>query len=406
MTHRPLPRDEVERLYELDELEALEPTAEPRFDAIAELAAQLCQTPVALVNLVGADGQYVKGRADHGGIGIDAPIPFCPHVIMGREVLEVPDAPTDPRFCDDPVVTGKAGLRFYAGAPVISSRGHALGTLCVLDVRPRRLTAAHHQSLVTLAGYVADLLRLRYYSRRFGQVIRQLHEAEELKHQFLRTVNHELRTPLTAISSYLELIHDSDLDADAERGFLGVIERNSDRLLELIDELLLLASLTARTVPFQPERVDLAAVVRETVVETVGKAWINDVTLTAHARTEVPVWADARKLRQALGQVLDNAVKFTAAGGQVEVSVSGDPVPTVEVRDTGMGIPEEDLPYVVEDFYRAREAEQRAIGGSGVGLAIVRKVMRMHDGGMHITSEPGAGTCVRLVLPSPSAQHS
>ncbi|WP_229803113.1 SpoIIE family protein phosphatase [Planobispora rosea] len=153
----------------------------------------------------------------------------------------------------------------------------------------------------------ADVLRLRHYDRRFGQVTQQLHETEELKHQFLRTVNHELRTPLTAISSYLELLQDGDLDPATGHEFLSMIERNSDRIRELIDGLLLLASLTTRTVTFEPGPVDVAALVREVVIESLGKAWDASVMLTAHAKTEVSAWADARRLHQVLSQVLDNA---------------------------------------------------------------------------------------------------
>ncbi|GAA3445239.1 SpoIIE family protein phosphatase [Planomonospora venezuelensis] len=401
MTQRPVPTDDVQRLYELDELDALGSGVEPRFDAVAELAAQLCQAPIALVNLIGADGQHFKGRAGDGVAGLTPPIPFCPHVLTGRQMLEVPDAAADPRFGGEPLVTQEPRVLSYAGAPVLSGRGHVLGTVCVMDVRPRRLAAGQLRGLATLAGTVADVLQLRHYGRRFGQVTQQLHEAEELKHQFLRTMNHEMRTPLTGISSYLELIQDGSVDPATEREFLRVIERNSDRLLELIDELLLLASLTARTVTFQPDRVDVAALVRQTVIETVGKAWHNGVVLTAHAHGEVSVWADAQRLRQVLSQLLDNAIKFTSSGGRIDVTVCGDPVPTVEVRDNGMGIDAADLPYVFEDFYRSRQAEAKAIAGTGAGLAIVKKIMRMHGGTVHITSRPGQGTCVRLELPCP-----
>ncbi|MBG0828629.1 GAF domain-containing sensor histidine kinase [Planomonospora sp. ID67723] len=395
-----MPPDPARRREELDELGALEPVHEPRYDAVADLAAQLCQAPMALVNLLGADDQHVKGRAGRPASGIER-LPFCPHAVTGPQVLEVHDALADPRFRDDPVVVGEPHARFYAGAPVVGSRGQALGTVCVLDQRPRRLTAGQRRALAELADYAADLLRLRHYAGLSGQAARQLQDAEELKQRFLRTVNHELRTPLTAISSYLQLIQDGDLDEATEQEFLGVIERNSDRILHLIDELLLLSSLTARTAPFHPARVDLTELARHAVVDALGKAWNNSVTLTLHSRNEVTAWADARRVDQALTQLLDNAIKFTPSGGAVDVTVLDRPAPTVEIRDTGIGIGADDLPHVFEDFYRAPEAEENAIGGTGVGLAIVKEVIRMNRGDVRIESEPGDGVHVRLVLPSP-----
>ncbi|GII13259.1 sensor histidine kinase [Planomonospora parontospora subsp. parontospora] len=397
----PGPSDENARLDDLDDLHALDVVPEPEFSAIAELAAQFCRAPIGLVNLLGRGGQRFKGHHGVDASAVQGRVPFCAHV--GRDLLEVPDAVDDERFCGASLVVRDPHVRFYAGAPVVSGHDHVLGTVCVMDPRPRRLSDDQRRALVTLAGNAAGLLELHHYALQASQVVRRLQEAGELKNTFLRTVNHELRTPLTSIRSYLHLVRDGGLDAVTEQRFLEVIERNSDRILELIDELLLMASLTARTAPFAPDRVDLAVLAYRAVDQIIDRARAGRLTVTLHTPQAVMACADPARVQHALVQLLDNAIKFTPPGGRIEVAAWNDPDPTAEVSDTGMGIAPADIEHVFDDFYRAPEAEQRAIGGTGIGLSITRKIIELHDGTVRIDSDPADGTRVRLILPaSPS----
>ncbi|GAA3448119.1 sensor histidine kinase [Planomonospora venezuelensis] len=387
-------------MAELSTLQSLTNVPEPDFTGIARLAATVCQAPLALVTLIDAEGQTYKGRfgvtVTRGGREATA----CSYVICSRQVLEVPDALADERFTGNPWVTGEPYVRFYCGAPIVSSNDHALGAVCVMDHMPRHLSESQHQALTTLAASVAGQMEARYYTQRADEIISRLREVEELKNQFLRTVNHELRTPLTSISSYLQLIQDGGLDEVTEQKFLRVIERNSHRILTLIDDLLLMASLNARTAAHHPVEVDLAGLARRAVDKVQPVARSGHLVVAVHAPVPVMVWADSARLEHALAQVLDNAIKFTPPGGSVIVVVESEPVPTIEVRDTGIGITPADLEHVLEDFYRGGEAEDRAIGGTGVGLSITNKIVQLHSGHVHIDSRPGRGTRVRISLPS------
>ncbi|GAT70834.1 histidine kinase [Planomonospora sphaerica] len=400
MAQAPAPDDEAARLRELDELGALEVIVEPVFQAIASLASQICRTPIALVNLLGRDRQYFKGHIGVSSVSMDRRVTFCPYTATTRQTLEVPDALADPRFRGDPIVTGDPYVRFYAGAPMVNSRDIVLGVVCVFDHRPRRLAAEHLRALETLALCAVGMLELRHHARQAERVMARLRELEELKHQFLRTVNHELRTPLTSIRSYLQLLQEGGLDPETEQRFMQVIERNGDRILDLVDGLLLMASLNARTAIFHPARTDLAELARQAVAEATAKAWGSDQSLTLDAPERLDVLADAGRIRHVMAQLLDNAIKFTPSGGRVTVTVTGDPVPAVEVRDTGIGIEPDQLEHVFDDFYRAPQAEYHAIGGTGIGLSIVQKVMRMHGGSVRIVSRPGEGSSVRFTLPA------
>ncbi|GGL25332.1 GAF domain-containing sensor histidine kinase [Planomonospora parontospora] len=376
---------------------------EPDFSALATSAALACETPIALVSVIGTGDRRLTGRAGAGTEALDEhALSFFPCTVQGRELLEVPDARDDPRFRDDPAVTGEPGVRFYAGVPMIGRSGNVLGVFCVMDHRPRRLSDEQHRILRSLTAVATVLLKTYRYARKSDQII---HGLQDLKDQFLRTVNHELRTPLTSIRGYLQLVREGGLDEATEHRFLQVIERNSEHILGLIDELLLMSSLNARTAVFTPERIDLVAVVRRAVGDAAAEAERRGHTLRLEAPPSMTAWADARRLQHALDHLLENAVKYTPDGGTIEVTVTADPARRIRIRDTGIGIPPGEVERVFEDFYRTQQAEELT-GGTGMGLPLVDKIIQLHGGSIRIDSEPGKGTSVRVTLPVPPSAPS
>ncbi|MET1079830.1 MAG: ATP-binding protein [Pseudomonas sp.] len=163
--HPPLPANELERLTALRGYELLDSLPEAMFDDITALAAQICGTPIALISLIDADRQWFKSR-----VGLDAPqtpreLAFCAHAINGEELFQVPNALEDPRFRDNPLVTGAPDIRFYAGMPLQDPAGFALGTLCVIDRIPHRLDEDQHRALASLGRQVMRLIELRLSAR-------------------------------------------------------------------------------------------------------------------------------------------------------------------------------------------------------------------------------------------------
>lgn len=235
---------------------------------------------------------------------------------------------------------------------------------------------------------------------------RYAREIDRLKDEFVGTVSHELRTPLSSILGYLELVADEEETlSDDQRKFLGVAERNAQRLLHLVGDLLFIAQVDGGKMPIEIAQVDLGAVAAASAETVMPVAAGSDVRV----RTELPseplfVSGDARRLGQAVDNLASNAVKFTPAGGEVVVGVrreGGDAV--VTVRDTGIGIPAEELSRLAERFFRARTATREAIQGVGLGLSITKAIVGAHGGTLTPTSVVGEGTTFEIRLPLASS---
>jgi signal transduction histidine kinase len=389
------------RLAALHEARVLDTLPEGDFDDIALLAAQICETPISMVCLVDADRQWFKAKI---GLEFDETSrddSFCAHAIHGHDLMEVPDAAADERFADNPLVLGDTKFRFYAGAPVVLDGTHAVGTLCVVDNHPRRLTASQRRALRCLARHAAVQLELRRYARQAGDIADRMRQLDRMKDSFLTGVSHELRTPLASIRGYLEILQTDGFDPETSQRFLAVMQRNSDRLLRLIDDLLTVARLNDDGVALDLVELDLAELAHQVITACRPLAEHRDVALHVLMDHPVPTRGDARRLGQALNHLIVNAIKFTAPGGEIIVRGTAGDEPELVIVDTGVGIAAAELPHVFDRFFRSTTADRMAAPGPGLGLSIVNLIIEAHHGSIHLDSEPGVGTTVRLTLPRP-----
>ncbi len=235
----------------------------------------------------------------------------------------------------------------------------------------------------------------------------RLRELDRLKDEFVALVSHELRTPLTSIIGYIQLLRDeraSGLDTDH---FAEVIERNAERLLRLVGDLLFLSQMQSGRLALELRDTDLAGLAAEAVEEARPEAAGQQVDLTLSAAPVPRVTVDPIRIAQLLGNLVSNAVKFTPEGGMVEVTLAADGGDAVlSVADTGIGIQAADRDRVFERFFRTEAATQRVIPGSGLGLTISRAIVDAHQGTITVRSdgEHGSTFTVRLPLaPEPRA---
>jgi two-component system phosphate regulon sensor histidine kinase PhoR len=236
-------------------------------------------------------------------------------------------------------------------------------------------------------------------------------------------VSHELRTPLTAIRGYAETLRSGALADPAHAAqFVSVIERHSERLGRLIDDLLTLSDLELGRTELRRRAMALAPAVDAALDVVRDKAQRGQVEISPDIPADLPpLYADPDRVEQVLLNLVDNAVKYTPPGGRVSVRASTVARPAngslntsacesedgvwvdVCVADTGIGVPKQDLPRLTERFYRVDKARSRELGGTGLGLAIVKHIVQAHGGTLYIESEVGRGTQVHVYLPAAHA---
>jgi signal transduction histidine kinase len=225
---------------------------------------------------------------------------------------------------------------------------------------------------------------------------------ERAKTTFVSDVSHELRTPLTTIQSAVDLISRARERLDPlEHRALELAEGELQRIRMMVEELLTLAQMDSWQYSLDIGPADLGGVLRDAASSLESKAERYGIEVRVHDRDgEHRLSCDAPKLYQVFLNLLDNAIKYSEAGGRVDVHVFEDESHlTVRVRDTGMGIPEEDLDQLFERFYRVDKNRSRATGGSGLGLAISRGIVEMHGGTVSVRSKVGVGSTFTVRLP-------
>lgn len=237
--------------------------------------------------------------------------------------------------------------------------------------------------------------------------ITELRRLEKVRAEFVANVSHELRTPLTAIKGYLETVLDeTGLESDTHRRFLEIANSHAERMGRLIDDLLNLSDIETGKVVLDPIPISLGTFVQDVSAMFEKDAAKKDVKLVNHVPPDLSVQADRDRLSQILVNLVDNAVKYTPKGGTVSFLAAKTDANQIRiaVRDTGQGIPPNDLPRITERFYRVDKARARVEGGTGLGLAIVKHLVQLHGGTLHIESEYGKGTTIEFLLPAAQLQ--
>jgi PAS domain S-box-containing protein len=338
----------AEELTGWSEGEALEQPIAKVFEIVNEDTRAVVENPV---DRVCREGKVV-GLANH-------------TVLLARDGREIP--------IDD------------SGAPIWSEDGRVAGAVLVFrDIRERREAERQRTAL----------LEAERAARAEAQA------ANRAKDEFLAVLSHELRTPLNAILGWSQVVRGGTLPAEAVRG-LDVIERNARRQARLIDDVLDVSRIVSGTLSLESAPIDLEQVV-EAALDTVRPLLeAKGLALAVRGDCGGPVLGDAHRLQQVVWNLVSNAVKFTPAGGRIEVETGREgPHCRITVRDTGVGIAPEFLPHVFQQFRQEEAGSARRFGGLGLGLTIVRHLVEMHGGSVTATSSGrGEGATFTVYLP-------
>jgi len=225
---------------------------------------------------------------------------------------------------------------------------------------------------------------------------------ETIKKDFVANVSHELRTPLASIKGYSETLLDDDVERATQKEFLEIIDRHATRMSRIIDDLLILSRLESSALSLVSSTVDLKELIGSVVKGVLKGAQKKDITVMAELPDVLPsVMGDRDRLEQVVVNLIDNAIKYTPSGGEVSITAEANGAEVcVNVSDTGIGIPSDDISRIFERFYRVDKARSRALGGTGLGLAIVKHIIQGHNGRLDVKSELGKGSTFSFFLES------
>jgi signal transduction histidine kinase len=283
----------------------------------------------------------------------------------------------------------------------------ATGNALDIDDRRNALIAVAAQLSIALERQRL-LAQEQETARTLNEQIERLRELDRMKDQFVSSVSHELRSPLTSIVGYMELLLDGEageLVAD-QRRFLEIIGRNCTRLTKLVDDILFVARVDAGRLSLDMQAVDIAELAAASVESARPVAEGKGLELKLDVDGPIPsLWADPTRIAQLLDNLISNAVKFTPEGGSVTVVVeTADDSCHLEVRDTGVGIPQDEVDKLFVRFYRASTSTVAA--GTGLGLSIAKSIVEAHRGQIAVESELGAGTTFVVDIPLQASQNA
>ncbi|MGB0681827.1 MAG: ATP-binding protein [Magnetovibrionaceae bacterium] len=433
-----LPANERARLEKLAGYQVLDTETEACFDRITRIVAESLDVPISLVSLVDADRQWFKSH--HGLDATETPREqaFCAHALHGNDVFVVADAFEDERFHDSPLVTDAPGVRFYAGAPLITPDGHKLGTLCAIDHRAHEISDDHKQLLQDLASLVIDELELRKaraeLTRKNAQLKENIFElleakesvqkqARELKQladsearvraelaaevaskdRFFSIIAHDLKGPFTSILGLSGLISKMPEKFSKEKLIeqSARIHASATQIFELLENLLEWARVQMDQDNVQTEIFPLARPIEDTLGVLGPMAADKGITLSAEP-TDLLVQADPNMVLLVIRNLTANALKFTPDGGKVTLrAVDRDSFVEVTVTDTGVGVSEK----LSEGLFRidSKTTSRGTNGevGTGLGLPLCAQMVELNGGEIGFESTPGEGSVFRFTLRKP-----
>lgn len=362
---------------------------------LVRLATELCGAPFGVVNIISAEYQHQIGAW-----GVDPGVcsredSMCAKVFLSRERTVVADASKDPRFADNPFVTGEIGkVRFYASVPLQTESGFVPGTLCVFSDKTNELRPEQVGMLEVLAKQVVELLELQHRTVQLDRTYSELKDSNAKLAGFAGRVSHDLRIPLTTILGYVELVEDDpDVEPNSTAArYLDRIGASGRRMLGMLEDVLSYSRVGGG---IQPEQISLREVTEEVIgdlgVEHAGIVEVEDISLRA----------DRGQLRILLQNLVSNAMNYSSPERELRIRISGVSNyhgTTVFVADNGKGIAPEDRAKVLEPMVRLRRNGDGP--GSGLGLATCSNIAKAHGGDLNLAETPGGGTTVAVSFPA------
>ncbi len=389
---------ERERLKSLESYSILDTLPEADFDNLTAIAAEICGTPVSLISLIDNKRQWFKSH--HGVDATETPkeYAFCAHAINDPDnVFIVQDARNDERFYDNPLVIGEPYVIFYAGVPFMGEEGLPLGTLCVIDHKPKLLNQSQIRSLSALSNQVSNLLKLRKSKLLLEQALLNLEEKNQELERFAFIAAHDLKSPLISIAGMAQLFKDiygSKVDEEGQE-ILNLITDSADKLRRLIDGLLNYS----RSESWLKE--EKSSIDTELLKNEITSLFTYNSNLNLVFKSSVnKVCANKTAVDQILINLITNAVKYNDKEcPEIEIGISETNTHyKFYVKDNGPGIELKHQKKIFNIFEIVAPNDKFGQRGNGIGLATVKKIVEKSGGSIEVESELDKGAVFIFTL--------
>jgi len=389
--------NEEERLLDLESHSILDTLPEEDFDYLTSIASQICNTPISLVSLIDDKRQWFKS---HHGLNVsETPkeFAFCAHAINEPDnILIVPDSRKDDRFHDNPLVTGDPKVIFYAGVPLISANGFPLGTLCVIDNKPKTLNADQIHSLKALSNQVMSLISLRKSKILLEDSLKTLRTKNNELEEFAYIASHDLREPLNTITSFIEILENESKEdlTEIKKESFRFINNASSRMKNLIKGLLDYSKLGKNGTL---EKIDSNNTVTNVIEDLT--AYINETKAKIKVEKLPIVYGYKNGLRVLFQNLISNAIKFKKPNTTPKVvisSIENKDYWQFSIKDNGIGIKSKHSDKVFIIFQRLHNHHEYE--GTGIGLAHCKKIAQLHNGTIWFDSKIGTGTTFHFTI--------
>lgn len=393
-----IPSNEILRLKALKEYSILDTLPEKEYDDITQLASQICGTAISSISLIDEKRQWFKSKV---GLDVDETakeVSFCGHAIMEPDqIFTVKDSRLDERFQDNPLVVGEPHVIFYTGVPLVSPEGFALGTLCVIDDKPKELNQDQLLALKSLSNQVVSLFELRKSKMLLERLTNDLENRNNELEKFARVAAHDIKSPLNNISSLTEILlhqYSAELDEDAKM-MMQMLDSSSQTLRELVDGILEHSKsdhiLTENRSVFNLNKLVSQCV--ELLDNRKEYHFIKDFDESLIAANKVA-------LQQILLNLMGNAIKYNnKTDVEIKISFSEDVhFYKFKVQDNGLGIDEKHQSKIFDIFEVISSEDRFGKKGTGIGLSTVKKLVEGLGGKIRVSSVLGQSTTFEFTI--------
>ncbi|WP_316803328.1 GAF domain-containing sensor histidine kinase [Pedobacter nototheniae] len=374
-----IPDNDETRLKKLRHYEILDTPPENAFDTIALLAAQIFEAPSAFITFVDQDRVFFKANfsALEGNV-VKRDESFCSLAILDQQVTVFEDTHAFPEFLNNPYVSADGGIRFYAGAPLKTSEGFRLGTVCVVDSVARKPTEKQLNMLQMLSVIVVEKLESRISTRK------TLRAHDDRLHMLV----HDLKNPMTTISLQSELIGRLPEMNDKAILIAGKINQQSKNIVDSLNNILTAARNEHGNIKLVKTKINLTEILKE-IVSDFGIILDNKKQkISIPYNDPVEIYADAEKIKDIFGNLIGNASKYSEMGSEIIVALaSGNPTVTVSIKDNGLGLSADDMKKLFIKFAKLSAVPTGRERSDGLGLSIVKTLVDLHKGKVWAESE-------------------